>query len=63
MIFHDELRVILDLEEYLNYSSFHCGADGDCLFSFYFFLLIDWNSSVKKSCALYSIFLLAPCPR
>ena len=61
MIFHDELRVILDWEEYRNYSSFHCDADADGLFSF-FFLLINWNSSVKKNCALYPITLFAPCP-
>ena len=61
MIFHDELRVILDWEEYRNYSSFHCDADADGLFSF-FFLLINWNSSVKKSCALYPISLFALCP-
>ena len=57
MIFHDELRVILDWEEYRNYSSFHCDADADGLFSF-FFLLINWNSSVKKSCALYPYLYL-----
>ena len=61
MNFHDELGVILDREEYCNYSSFYCGAEGDCLFSF-FFLPINWNSSVKKGCALYPISLFAPCP-
>ena len=61
MNFHDELGVILDREEYCNYSSFYRGAEGDCLFSF-FFLPINRNSSVKKSCALYPISLFAPCP-
>ena len=33
-------------------------SDGDCLFSF-FFLSINWNSSVRKNCPFYPISLFA----